>query len=293
MRFAAPSAAVVTLNSSNSRRRPPRCSKVCGCRAATTCLRARWVCLPGASARSGTTLLRLRSVAVRAALGVARGVAGARGGLGRHKRAVRARHGTALDDVSEVAVAVRCATLLARPWTGPPPRTAPVECLSRLPREALEEAFLKRRTIDYGEGQVWLSGVGVHSRTLERLAARDDATGAERRDSLTNALVVDGDDAHAATRGDAVRAARREGRARLRRVGRGGCRASGHARDQAGGARAAGAHRRMSVRVHLPRPLRRAARRTAPWTTTPRSSCSRRPPPATRAQAPTSSRRRT
>ena len=109
-----------------------------------------------------------------------------------------ARYGTALDDVSEVAVAVRCATLLARPWTGPPPRTAPVECLSRLPREALEEAFLKRRTIDYGEGQVWLSGVGVHSRTLERLAARDDATGAEWRDSLTNALVVDGDDAHAA-----------------------------------------------------------------------------------------------
>ncbi len=59
--------------------------------------------------------------------------------------------------------------------------------------------------------------------------------------------------------------------------------------------RAARDHRRVPVRVHLPRPLRRARRRgdARPSTTTPRSSCSRAPPSATRAPAPTSSRRRT
>ena len=55
--------------------------------------------------------------------------------------------------------------------------------------------------------------------------------------------------------------ARREGRARLGGVGRGGRRAAGDARDQAGAARAARDHRRVPVRVHEPRALRRAARR--------------------------------
>ena len=60
-------------------------------------------------------------------------------------------------------------------------------------------------------------------------------------------------------RGDAVRRSLREGRAGLGRMGRGGRRAGGDAGDQAGAARAARGHRRVPVRVHLARTLRRAA----------------------------------
>ena len=55
---------------------------------------------------------------------------------------------------------------------------------------------------------------------------------------------------------------------------------------------AAAAHRRLPVRVHRPRPLRRAPR-TARSRTTRRSSCSRAPRSATSRPAPTSSRRAT
>ena len=56
-----------------------------------------------------------------------------------------------------------------------------------------------------------------------------------------------------------------------------------------------GDDRRVPVRVHRPRTLRGGAGddRRAAWTTTPRSSCSRAPPSATRAPAPTWWRRRT
>ena len=59
---------------------------------------------------------------------------------------------------------------------------------------------------------------------------------------------------------------------------------------------AARRHRRVPVRVHRPRALRSAARRTLahpPWTTTRPSSCSGAPPSATRAPAPTWWRPRT
>ena len=61
--------------------------------------------------------------------------------------------------------------------------------------------------------------------------------------------------------GAAVRAAGRQGRAGLRRVGRRGRHPARHARDQGRAPRPAGDHRPVPVRVHEPRPLRRAARR--------------------------------
>ncbi len=57
-------------------------------------------------------------------------------------------------------------------------------------------------------------------------------------------------------------------------------------------ARPAGDHRRLPVRVHDPRPLRRAGRGRHRSTTTPRSSCWPARPSATRAPAPTWSRPR-
>ena len=85
-----------------------------------------------------------------------------------------------------------------------------------------------------------------------------------------------------------------QGRRGLGRLGRGGRGPARGARDQAGLARAAGAHRRVPVRVHRPRPLRRRCgdgRRRS--TTTRRSSCSPASRSATPAPAPTSSRPRT
>ena len=91
-------------------------------------------------------------------------------------------------------------------------------------------------------------------------------------------------------RGAAVRAPGRQGRGGLGRVGRRGHRPARHAGDQGGPPRAAGDHRPVPVRVHEPRPLRRASRagRRAS-TTTPRWSCSPAPPSRRPAPAPTSS----
>ena len=84
-----------------------------------------------------------------------------------------------------------------------------------------------------------------------------------------------------------------QGRGGLRRLGRRGRRPARHARDQGRAPRPAGDHRRLPVRVHEPRPLRRAARR--------RRGRQRRDARAARphrglpgrAPAPTSSRRAT
>ena len=90
----------------------------------------------------------------------------------------------------------------------------------------------------------------------------------------------------------AVRHPRAQGRDGIGGVGRRGPGAAGRARAQARGAGAGRDHRRLHVRVHRPRALRRAAR-TATWTTTRRSSCSRARRCRTRAPAPTSWRRAT
>ena len=91
----------------------------------------------------------------------------------------------------------------------------------------------------------------------------------------------------------AVRPAGRQGRAGLGRLGRRGRDPARHARDQGRASRPAGDRRPVPVRVHEPRPLRRAARRTAWSTTTRRSSCSPAPRSPRPRPAPTPSRRAT
>ena len=61
-------------------------------------------------------------------------------------------------------------------------------------------------------------------------------------------------------RGAALRRAGRQGRVGVGRLRRRGCRAAGRAGPQAGAARAGRDHRRVPVRVHVPRPLRGGAR---------------------------------
>ena len=90
--------------------------------------------------------------------------------------------------------------------------------------------------------------------------------------------------------GAPVRRARREGRAGLGRLRRRGRRPARRARDQGGASRARRDHRRLPVRVHLARPLRRRARRRQRRQRRSRSSCSPRPRSRTPARAPTRSR---
>ena len=91
----------------------------------------------------------------------------------------------------------------------------------------------------------------------------------------------------------AVRPPGRQGRAGHGRLGRRGRRPARHARDQGRAPRPARDRRPVPVRVHEPRPLRRAARRRGRRQRRRRSSCSPAPPSPRPRPAPTPSRRAT
>ncbi len=91
-------------------------------------------------------------------------------------------------------------------------------------------------------------------------------------------------------RAAALRHPRRQGRGRHRRLRRRGDRADGGAGAEGGPPRPDRDHRRLPLRVHLARPLRRIRRATARSTTTSPSSCWRKPRSPTPRPAPTRSR---
>ena len=100
--------------------------------------------------------------------------------------------------------------------------------------------------------------------------------------SISQAVEEAGEVARAGHPGRAaVRPARRQGRAGLGRLRRRGRRPARGARAQGGAPRAGRDHRRVPVRVHDPRPLRRACATTASVDNDARSSCSPAPPSRT------------
>ena len=91
----------------------------------------------------------------------------------------------------------------------------------------------------------------------------------------------------------AVRPARSQGRHRIGGLRSGGAGAVGDPRDQARGARRAGRHRRLPVRVHRSRPLRHRRSTTRSRNDPTRRAAGARGASRTPRPAPTSSRRRT
>ena len=164
------------------------------------------------------------------------------------------------------------------------PRRAPAACAARRPSAAWSARRRCRPTTSStrsssARARACKQGDRVAARSVSLLRRRARARGRGDRQARHPG-------------GDPVRPAREEGRGRQRGVAPGGRRPARDPRDQEGDARADGRRRRLLLRVHHARPLRRASTETARSTTTPRWRTWAARRCRTRAPAPTSSRRR-